>query len=158
MFQKLPSVRELAGRIDALRAEALAHANRHVDAMTNLAAVRDEQRGLQRALEAEQIARMDSVAALHDRYQAATAELQAHISALTDRLEDLTDRLIALEGADEIPAAAETGPPASAAYSLEAADVSDGDTCDDPPASIAPKPPEAESGAAWADAPATAAE
>ena len=71
---KPPSVRDLAARIAGHQTETAAE----------LARIRDEQRALQRALEAEQSARLDAVAALHDRWAAHTQEAQLRISAAFD--------------------------------------------------------------------------
>lgn len=109
---KPPSVRDLAARIEA----------RNVDVAT----IRDEQRALQRALEAEQAARIAAISAAVDR-----------IVALSDRLTDTQEalehalaRLTALEG-EEIPAA---GGPVQDPGPGAASVLGGGDTVIDPPA------------------------
>lgn len=120
---KPPSVRDLAARIAGHQTETAAE----------FARIRDEQRALHGALEAEQSARLDAVAALHDRWTAHTQEAQLRISAaldandqnydaldhlraafdsLTARLDgaladvaDLRARLAEIEGQEELPPA-----------------------------------------------------
>lgn len=93
---KAPSIRELAAR----------QANNQTATATELARIRDEQRALQRALEAEQSARLDAVAALHDRWTAHTQEVSARLNAgvdasnvTHDALEDARETIDALRAA-----------------------------------------------------------
>jgi uncharacterized protein YukE len=155
---KPPSVRDLAARIASHQTETAAE----------LARIREEQRALQRALEAEQATRLDAVAALHDRWTAHTQEAQLRISAaldandqnydaidhlraavdsLTARLDatladvaDLRARLAEIEGQEELPPAGPgDGPLLQNRLHLYA---------DDPPAVGAVSPDDADTDAA----------
>lgn len=116
---KPPSVRDLAARIEARAADVINLRDAVAAIRVELAEAREEQRALQRALEAEQAARLEAVGAIHDRMGlfAHTAHeridhLRESSNSHYDRheeliavVDDMLDRLIALEGADEIPAA-----------------------------------------------------
>jgi phage host-nuclease inhibitor protein Gam len=85
----VPSVRDLAARIEARAGEtaalreAVASARDLIGGLQNEAAqLRAEQRALQQALEAEQAARLDAVAALHDLVQATASAHGDRLSAL----------------------------------------------------------------------------
>ena len=116
---KPPSVRDLAARIEARAADVLALRDLIGALRVEVAEARAEQRALQAALEAEQAARLEAVGAMHDRLgliahtahermdhlrESSNAQYNRH-EELIAVVDDMLNRLIALEGDDEIPAA-----------------------------------------------------
>lgn len=139
---KLPSVRDLAARIEARAADVLALRDLIGALRVEVAEARTEQRALQAALEAEQAARLEAVSAIHDRIgltihtahermdhlrNSSNAQYDRH-EELIAVVDDMLDRLIALEGADEIPAAADNPPATPDPVASSCVDGGGGDT------------------------------
>lgn len=139
---KPPSVRDLAARIEARAADVLALRDLIGALRVEVAEARTEQRALQAALEAEQAARLEAVGAIHDRMGLMIHTAHERMDHLRDSsnnhydrheeliavVDDMLERLQALEGQDEIPAAADNPPATPDPVASSCVDGGGGDT------------------------------